>query len=1489
MITSPCYYNTSPFYYGEAEDYNINVQTSLAMTYDSAYATHPDTTPVFFAQIKAKILQVNVKTSGSPCVSVLYLDSLFLSTSGTTNPSDLLNFRLYSQDGNPLDDGNLLTSIANPNGKIKIDAGHYPLGAGVTSAIVAYDISPGATVGHVIECSFDSLYIGGVKYYPKKRNPAGKRRIVHQANFNGYCPVTRTNIANYAVGIKKVKFESIDNPTQTWPGPNVYNFYPSPIPTVFRQKTYPFTINHGELNSQAAAVYIDWDNDGYFSSSGESMIGWTNQDEGSISTGFLTIPCLAPSGFHRMRISSDIGLTYPAACGTTGYGEIEDYLIYVPPENNPAVYYTKKDTVGYVGSQVVLNPHTNIDGSIDYQWDFDNDGIWDQTAGTGMTTFSTPGYKKIRLQAILYGCTQTYYSNIFIDSIKILTPTKQPSANFIADLNVVTTSIPVNLYDLSTMGTFSWKWKITPDSVQGLPAYIIMPSDTAQNPRIMFNALGNYNVSLIARNIMGADTEIKLKYIQVIKDMLFCQDIDSRLTTGYLYDDGGKYANYTNPTTGLERYCYFLIHPKCAKAITLDFLDFDVCSYGITTCPLVSPDYIKIYDGSTTTGTPLHLQFLDMLGQPLYPSGFMNGPNNMLRPLPPSTTATSGSMLVEFHVNCMAKAVGFEARWSTQLYSPNPPNAQIAGTDTVYTGKNACFHSTSTGYDLDYQWDFDGDHIIDSYDSASSFIYTSPGTYHPRLIITSCEFKDTAYFTVIVKNPNSLPYVNFVADFTKVSKNTKVIFTDLSDNTIYEWKWKFTPNNVEYYDGTDSTSPNPHVKFTDSGYFDVMLCATNSLGTRDSLKKKYILVYIPCNPMVLNKNSDIGISQVVLEDINGTKLINHNSAIGTTGYTDYSNLNKSHVYQRGTYKLTLKRNTNFNNISWTVWIDYNQNGIFENNERVADLLNSPLTTWTINLTIPSTSNTGIVVMRIAANTGIQQNLPCGPNYCGEFEDYWLIISKDIIKPVLTLIPPDTLTLTGCSTYSEPGFSAWDMVNGDLTSNVVVTGTIDSLVPGFYYKRYNVSDPSGNDAEQKTRVIHILRDIIPPTIILNGKNPDSVATGTIYTDPGHLTTDDCSGIASDSVINMVDKNIVGTYNIFYKARDKSNPYNQTIATRKVVVYDKIDPVMTLKGPNPQYIEVKTPFVDSGVTITDNYYTGLTPVITGTVDTAVLGKYFITYCITDPSGNGPVCLDRVVVVQDKTAPSITLMGNALELVDVATEYKEPGYTVSDNYWSTGDILTRISGTVNTYILGDNILSYQAFDASGNISAIVQRTVRVVDRVAPTIEIVGETSIAVQRWGNYTDPGVTVCDNYYPASALIVHYNETGTFENTLLPGLFTYSYKVCDPSGNCSGEIIRMVYVYETEKTLGLSDNNNYHFAYYPNPANDILNISLDLPDILPVNISIYDAVGKNVMNAGKGEVKSATFKLDIAGLNAGIYHIRFNINGTETNRKFIINR
>jgi parallel beta-helix repeat protein len=84
-----------------------------------------------------------------------------------------------------------------------------------------------------------------------------------------------------------------------------------------------------------------------------------------------------------------------------------------------------------------------------------------------------------------------------------------------------------------------------------------------------------------------------------------------------------------------------------------------------------------------------------------------------------------------------------------------------------------------------------------------------------------------------------------------------------------------------------------------------------------------------------------------------------------------------------------------------------------------------------------------------------------------------VLGPDEIPPVITLLGDNPLTLECGTPYSEPGYTATDVCEGDLTADVVVTGTVDHTTLGAYVLHYDVSDASGNPAEEKTRTVNVV--------------------------------------------------------------------------------------------------------------------------------------------------------------------------------------------------------------------------------------------------------------------------------------------------------------------------------------------------------------------------------------------------------------------------------
>ncbi len=68
---------------------------------------------------------------------------------------------------------------------------------------------------------------------------------------------------------------------------------------------------------------------------------------------------------------------------------------------------------------------------------------------------------------------------------------------------------------------------------------------------------------------------------------------------------------------------------------------------------------------------------------------------------------------------------------------------------------------------------------------------------------------------------------------------------------------------------------------------------------------------------------------------------------------------------------------------------------------------------------------------------------------------------DTMPPVINLAGENPLTIEQGNAFVEPGFTALDNVDGDLTALVAVNGTVDVNTVGSYVLNYSVSDTAGN--------------------------------------------------------------------------------------------------------------------------------------------------------------------------------------------------------------------------------------------------------------------------------------------------------------------------------------------------------------------------------------------------------------------------------------------
>ncbi len=409
-------------------------------------------------------------------------------------------------------------------------------------------------------------------------------------------------------------------------------------------------------------------------------------------------------------------------------------------------------------------------------------------------------------------------------------------------------------------------------------------------------------------------------------------------------------------------------------------------------------------------------------------------------------------------------------------------------------------------------------------------------------------------------------------------------------------------------------------------------------------------------------------------------------------------------------------------------------------------------------------------------------------------DTQIVSVIDATLPVISLNGSSELSINVGTTYSELGATASDC-SSNITSSIILTGTVNTATVGTYTLTYNVTDANSNSATQVTRTVNVV-DTSIPVISLTGSATITVEVGTTYTDAGATATDNYDGdITADIVtVNSVNTNTVGTYTLTYNVTD-ANSNSATQVTRTVNVVDTSIPVISLTGSATITVEVGTTYTDAGATATDNYDGDITAdiVTVNSVNTNTVGTYTLTYNVTDANSNSATQVTRTVNVVDTSIPVISLTGSATITVEVGTTYTDAGATATDNY--DGDITADIVivNNVNTATVGTYTLTYNVTDANSNSATQVTRTVNVVDTSIPVISLTGSATITVEVGTTYTDAGATATDNYDgDITADIVTVNSV----NTDTVGTYTLTYNVTDANSNSATQVTRTVNVVDT---------------------------------------------------------------------------------------------
>ncbi len=600
-----------------------------------------------------------------------------------------------------------------------------------------------------------------------------------------------------------------------------------------------------------------------------------------------------------------------------------------------------------------------------------NGGILATADGTGSAIDIPIPVQSAGTVIIVTVTKQNYYryeSNVDVVSGGVL-------AEFSADNQVICLGETVTFTDQSTGNISNWSWSF-PGSSEG--------ASTSSGPvTVTYNTAGTYDVSLYVNDAPGPneDTEIKTAYITV-------QALKADFTASQLSIPVGGSVTFTNLST-------------CANSYSWSFHEGD---------PL-----------SSNEADPGPVVF-NTIGDHVVSLTAINGANSDEKLITIHVTdiqycASNGDPGYEWiqsidiggQANNSGQSLSGYEDFTGLIYNLDPGSANIITLTPGFDGRSR-FQYWNVWIDFNIDGDFDdaGELVLSISKKKSVVVSTlnipssANGTTIMRITMkynsfaSSCETGfsgEVEDYTVSFAPPVPLPPVAaFTADNTTIAIGGTVNFTDQSQNTPTSWAWTFPGGTPP-----SSTDQNPSVVYNGVGVYDVTLQAFNAQGSNTLIKSGYITVTDDpappyCVPTANNTND--WIHSITIGGVT------HNSGQGSVSGYDYFT-SPSFTFNPGsTYDVSLTPFNSSNRNFWRIWIDFNNDGDFDDADENVLSANNKRGTYSKSITIP----TGVDAvspdrMRITMKTGGAPSA-CDVNFNGEVEDYNVGYGADLFIPVV---------------------------------------------------------------------------------------------------------------------------------------------------------------------------------------------------------------------------------------------------------------------------------------------------------------------------------------------------------------------------------------------------------------------------------------------------------------------------------------------------------
>jgi len=419
---------------------------------------------------------------------------------------------------------------------------------------------------------------------------------------------------------------------------------------------------------------------------------------------------------------------------------------------------------------------------------------------------------------------------------------------------------------------------------------------------------------------------------------------------------------------------------------------------------------------------------------------------------------------------------------------------------------------------------------------------------------------------------------------------------------------------------------------------------------------------------------------------------------------------------------------------------------------------------------------------------------------------------DTTPPVVTLVGNASMHVVSGTVWAtqDPGATAIDDVDGNITSSIVETGTVDMNTPSTtaYTVTYTATD-SSNNVGTATRDVYVddanaaTFDITVTQKTHGFITPDGTTSVHIHSDQAYTITPD-DGYKVDGITIDTDSPLTPTVGVnHYTFHSVTAPH--TITASYSALPDTTKPTITILGTNPAVLTVGDTYVDAGATAEDTYLGVTTPLtsqieVVSNVDTTKAGSYKVIYTVADAAGNIAKATRTVNVTYSLTY-TITATSGPYGSISPpgATQFgtgTDTTYTITpnDGYEVETLIVDGVSLAPATSHIFTNII------ADHTIAATFKA---LPDTTKPTITIIGPNPVNLTVGDTYTDQGATAEDTYLGVTTPLTSQIQTLSNVDTTKAGTYTVQYSVADAAGNVATATRTVTVAYSTTYTITAS--------------------------------------------------------------------------------------